>query len=286
MSWINYHGHSNYCDGHGRIEEYIQSAIDLHMPAIGISSHAPVPFDCFWTMKEKDLSLYLKELEDLKVKYKDKIDVYKSLEVDYIPGVAGPSIVKEKELPLDYLIGSIHFVDSFKDGTPWGIDGNFDDFDAGLQQIFYGDIKTAVQQFYFLTREMIKQGGFDIIGHMDKIKMHNVTEVLFNENEDWYQQELDETLDLIAKNNIIVEINTKSFKKNGLLFPGKEYFSILKSKGIGITINSDAHYPADLQSNFSFVANELLNVGFSTVKEFMYGEWIDVSFHSNGLSYK
>ncbi len=209
-----------------------------------------------------------------------------SLEVDYIPGLAGPSIVKKNELPLDYLIGSIHFVDSFKDGTPWGVDGNFDDFNEGLQKIFNGDIKLVVQRFYQLTREMINLGGFDIIGHMDKIKMHNVTKMLFNEKEEWYQQELEETLDLIAKNNIIVEINTKSFKKNGLLFPGKEYFSTLKSKGIGITINSDAHYPDDLQSDFSFVANELLNVVFSTVKEFMNGEWIDVSFHSNGLIYK
>ncbi len=285
MSWINYHGHCNYCDGHGRIEEYIKSAIELNMPAIGISSHAPVPFDCFWTMKEEDLPLYLKELDDLQMKYKEKISVFKSLEVDYIPGLAGPAVIENLDLSLDYLIGSIHFVDNYKDGTPWGIDGNFEEFDDGLQRIFNGNIKSAVQRFYQLTREMIQNGGFDIIGHVDKIKMHNVSKELFNESEPWYQQELEETLDMIAKNNIIVEINTKSFQKNGLLFPGKEYFSLLKSKGIAVTINSDAHYPSDLENSFPYVANELLKVGFCTLNEFIEGEWKEVAFHSEGLSY-
>ncbi len=282
MSWTNYHGHCNYCDGHGYMEEYIEEAIKLGMPMIGISSHAPVPFDCFWTMKQEQLEKYFIDIKKLKEKYVDKIKILKSLEVDYVPDVTGPALFLDT-YSLDYTIGSIHFVDWFSDGRAWGIDGSFNEFDEGLQKIFRGDIKAAVKRFYELSREMINHGKIDIIGHIDKIKMHNKTKVLFEEHESWYQEELQKTFDILAKNNIIVEINTKSYQKNGLIFPGVEYFSLMKDKGISVTINSDAHYPADLISGFSAVASELLKAGYQTLKVFGENQWIDVAFNEKGL---
>ncbi len=283
MRWTNYHGHCNYCDGHGSIEEYINAAINLGMPMIGISSHAPVPFDCFWTMKAEALKDYFSEIDVLKEKYRGKIQILKSLEIDYVPNITGPSLFFDK-YNLDYAIGSIHFVDWISDGNGWGIDGSFDEFNEGLQKIFDGDVKAAVKRFYELSREMIDNGKFSIIGHLDKIKMHNVTKVLFEEKEKWYQEELVKTFDLLSKNNIIVEINTKSYKRNGLIFPGVEYFSMMQRKGISVTINSDAHYPSDLITGFSFVASELLKAGYQTLKVFDDHKWIDVTFNQNGIN--
>ena len=283
MSWTNYHGHCNYCDGHGQIETYIQQAIKNKMSKIGISSHAPVPFDCFWTMKPEKLVIYLDEIKQLKKKYKSEIEVLTSLEVDYIPNVTGPNFEFLKGINLDYKIASIHFVGQYKNGEHWPVDGSFDEFKKGLNQVFNGNVKDLVQHFFKLSREMINTQDFDIIGHFDKIKMHNLTEVLFDENSDWYKNELEETLDCIASKNIIVEINTKSFEKNGLLFPGVSLFPIMLHKGIGVTINSDAHYPDKLELGYEFVADELYKAGYRTLKEYSAGEWIDVDFDKNGL---
>ncbi len=282
MGWTNYHGHCNYCDGHGKMEEYIQYAIKNKMPVIGFSSHAPVPFDCFWTMKEKNLSLYLQELDALKKKYSRDIAVLCSLEMDYIPEIGGFNPILN-EVNLDYKIGSIHFMGQFNDGEYWAIDGSFEEFKKGLNEIFRGDIELLVKRFYQLNREMIEKQNFEIIGHLDKIKMHNIVEPLFDEHAPWYRQEINTTLDLIAEKNIIVEINTKSYEANGLLFPGVDLFPLLKQRNIPVTINSDSHYPEKQQCGFTYVAEELYQAGYRYLREYKDGQWIDLSFNKNGL---
>ncbi len=283
MTWTNYHGHSNYCDGHGNIEEYILKAIEYKMPVIGISSHAPVPFNCFWTMKKDRLKEYDKEVQDLKEKYNDKITVLKALELDYLPAYGGFNKSVLDNIQLDYRIGSIHFIDRFKNGESWGIDGSFDEFKQGLKEIFNNDIKAVVKRFYELTKEMITTQQFEILGHFDKIKMHNVTEQLFDESDEWYIEEIESVLRLVAERDIIVEINTKSYEKNGLLFPGPEIFPLLRKYNIPITINSDAHYPEKLEASYLEVAHFLLDAGMTHLKEYKLGKWCDVEFNKEGL---
>ncbi len=285
MIWTNYHGHCNYCDGNGKIEEYVQKAIELKMPVIGISSHAPVPFDCFWTMKEDSLLSYDREVEQLKSRYSDKIRILKGLELDFIPHWGGFNKQVLENIDLDYRIGSIHFVDRLSNGDFWSIDGSFDEFKVGLKDIFKNDIKAAVKRFYELTREMIKSEQFEIIGHFDKIKMHNISEPLFNESDDWYLKEVESVIELIKQKDIIVEINTKSFARNGLLFPGSGIFSMLKKYDIPVTINSDAHFPDKLQSSYSEVADLLLDAEIIKLREYKNETWCDVNFTKEGLKW-
>ncbi|WP_282038816.1 histidinol-phosphatase [Saccharicrinis aurantiacus] len=285
MSWTNYHGHSKYCDGHGEIESYIQSAIKLGMPVLGVSSHAPVPFECFWTMKPESLSNYNAELIALQGKYEGKIKLLRSLEVDYVPKQIGPNTDYIKALQLDYIVGSIHFIKQLNNGEYWAIDGSFEEFQQGLNEIFNGDVKAVVQEFYRLNREMIDTQDFEIVGHLDKIKMHNATEVVFNETDQWYKNEVIETLKSIATKDLIVEINTKSLERNGLLFPGIEWFSTMCEMGIKVTINSDAHFPEKLIEGFEFVAEELLKAGYTHLSEYIDGQWQQVLFTKHGIQW-
>lgn len=285
MSWTNYHGHCNYCDGHAQMEEYIIAAIEKNMRTIAFSSHAPVPFDCFWTMKREELTNYLTDIEKYRIKYKSQINILSSLEIDYIPDLTGANAPLLKDLKLDFKIGSIHFVDNFKGGQPWNIDGSFVDFMKGINNVFQGNVKNAVKRFWQLNREMVLTQGIDIVGHLDKIKMHNIPEPLFDEKADWYLHEVEETLDVLKKKEVIVEINTKSFERNGLLFPGEELFELMHNKGVSVTINSDAHYPDKLTTGFEFVAEALLKAGYNTLKEYSNGKWIDVPFNKNGISW-
>ncbi len=285
MSWTNYHGHCKYCDGNGEIEDYILQAISNNMPVIGISSHAPVPFDCFWTMKPESLEEYIKDIKNCRNKYSNKIEVLTSLEIDYIPNVTGTNSPLINKVSLDYIIGSIHFVDHFNGGEPWNIDGNVQDFKRGLEEIFNGDIVAAVKRFYQLNREMISTQDIDIIGHFDKIKMHNVDKPLFKENEAWYIEEVEKTLDLIKDKGVIVEINTKSYEKNGLLFPGVEMFPLLFKRSIPVTINSDAHFANKLEVGYSYVAEKLYEAGYRTMREYKNGLWQDIEFNKDGLKW-
>src|SRR5688572_6616337 len=100
--WANYHTHSNYCDGKGELAEYVTAAREKNIISLGFSSHAPVPFDCKWCMPKARLDGYLEEIEGLKKSNRD-IEIYKGLEIDFIPGVVSPN---DFDQLLDFTIGS------------------------------------------------------------------------------------------------------------------------------------------------------------------------------------
>ena len=53
---------------------------------------------------------YLQEIKRLKQKYSDQLEIYAGLEIDYLDETYNASIPYFQELPLDYRIGSIHFL--------------------------------------------------------------------------------------------------------------------------------------------------------------------------------
>ena len=130
--WSNFHMHCNYCDGKAEMIEYVQQAKSMGMLSIGFSSHAPVSFPCLWCMKAEKFDSYLQSIETLKDSVSG-IEIYKGLEVDFIPGIVS---VENFRKDLDYTIGSIHFVDRYPDGRPWEIDGMHTLFLDGLEKIF------------------------------------------------------------------------------------------------------------------------------------------------------
>ncbi|MFW5753341.1 MAG: histidinol-phosphatase, partial [Marinilabiliaceae bacterium] len=202
--WPNYHGHCNYCDGQGDPEAYIQQAIKMGMPRLGISSHAPVPFYTSWNMAQSRLSQYLPELSKLQQKYDNEIELLRSLEVDYIPDMMGPAHENIVNAGLDYVVGSVHFVATFPDGNHWSIDDSTDDFARGINEIFGGDIRKTVTRYFELQMEMLEDQPPHILGHMDKIRMHNKNRFFFDEKDDWYVDLVRKTLKRAAEKGTVV----------------------------------------------------------------------------------
>lgn len=273
----NYHCHSHYCDGTEVPESYIVAAIEKQMQGIGFSSHSPVPFASSWNMPQTRLAGYLAEIDRLKVKYADRIQVFKSLEVDYVPGLVGPESAWVKQAELDYVIGSVHYTQPLPDGTWWSIDDHLGAFLNGLKQVYDNDIQKAVKYYFALQRQMIQTECPHIIGHFDKIKMHNRLQPLFDETAEWYRTEVRHLLEVIAQTGCMVEINTKSFEGNGLLFPGVEHFDWLRELAIPLVINSDSHHPNHLTSGFQFVADHLLAHHINEVHVLAPSGWLSMS---------
>src|ERR1041385_6415690 len=155
--WTNYHCHTNFCDGKKPVAEVVAHAKSIGMPAIGLSSHAPLPFPNKWSMKPGTFNNYLEEIDRAKEQNRG-IEVYAGLEVDFIPGKISPFDFKDR---LDYTIGSVHFVND-----TWEIDNTYDVFMEGLTGIFGGSIRNAVARYYELTREMVKTTPPTIVGHI------------------------------------------------------------------------------------------------------------------------
>lgn len=278
--WTNFHTHSHYCDGKGAIKDYVEAAKKAGVGSIGFSSHAPIPFPCKWCMKKEALPAYLREIESLKLTFPE-IEIYKGLEIDFIPGIISPGDYKPY---LDYTIGSIHFVDSF-DGKPWEIDGSHQGFREGLHSIFQNNIRAAIGRYYDLTREMILQAPPDVLGHLDKIKIQNKEDTPFAESAAWYKDEIDKTLKVIKDSRVIVEVNTRGIyqKKSVHTYPSPWILEKIHERNIPITLSSDTHHPDDLINEFQSTASLLNDIGFKKITILRGGIWKPMSFDQHGI---
>ena len=213
MKLFNLHTHTHFCDGSEAPENYVKKAIELGFYSLGFSGHSPLPFENEFAIPENKLLDYASEINRLKEVYKDQIEIYLALEYDYIPGMLDDFSIFEKQIKPDYIIGSIHLVRNGDTGELWFTDGpKQQTYDDGLSAIFDNDIRKAVSAFYHQTNQMIETQKFDIVGHLDKIIMHN-KDRFFTEDEPWYVSLVDETLDLVKSKNLILEVNTRGIYK-------------------------------------------------------------------------
>jgi len=277
MLLTNYHSHTRYSDGSSNPLEYIEQAIEIGFKAYGFSCHAPVTFPCKWTIAPEELDDYLTEIDSLKTQFANKLEIYKSLEIDYFPSNPLSQPENYQKLGLDYVIGSVHFVDNLKNGEAWNIDTSKRIFDDGMLEIFGGDGKKAVTKFYALTIEMLEITKPTIIGHLDKIKMFNIDNRYFSDNEQWYKDLLEPVLAKIAELGTIVEVNTRGLYRNKTkdYYPSDYVLTRCLELGISVTINSDCHKPQEVALGITEAREQLKSLGFKSVRILLKNKWID-----------
>lgn len=279
MHKANHHAHTHFSDGQFEPERYVKEALDQNMEIYGFSDHAPIPNKYIGAMSLAGLQEYLNEIDRLKQKYQGQIQLYKSLEVDYIPGFINIHTDYIQAADLDYTIGAVHFVDFFPDGRPWGFQSSHKNFQLGVEKIFKGNIRACVHRYYELLREMIVEACPDVIAHLDRIKKLNGNNRYFNEDAPWYRAEVGYTLELIADNNAILEVNTKGYytKETDETYPGKNILEIAKDLDISVHLASDAHHPADIRKGFDYAASVLREIGYTSCKVLNHGEWQELA---------
>jgi histidinol-phosphatase (PHP family) len=275
----NHHTHSLYSDGSSQPEEYITAAIEKGFKLLGFTEHSPLPFENTFSFKNENKEEYIALMGSLKQKYSGQIAVYSGMEMDYIPGMSENFSKVKAEYKLDYLIGSVHLVRPENNDELWFTDGpDYRTYDQGLNELFGGDIRKAVTTYYNQINEMIENQHFDIIGHFDKIKMHN-RDRFFREDETWYTDLVNETLALIQDRDIIVEVNTRGIYKqrSETTYPGLEILKQIKVMRIPVMVNSDAHKIHELDGEFKYGFTLLKEAGIDEVVYFKGNGW---SFHS------
>ena len=285
LFWVNHHSHCNFCDGSDEPEAYVMAAISDRFAGYGFSSHAPVPGrNVAWAMRLEKLSDYLKEVRRLREQYADRLSLALSLEVDFVPGVIGPSSPHIKACGLDYTIGSVHFVDVLPDGSGWEIDGSEDLFRTGVDSLFEGDVKAAVRRYHALTRQMLVEDRPDVVGHVDKIKMHNTDFRYFDPADRWYRDEFAATLEAVAASGAIMEVNTRGMYrgKTPFPYPGPWALRMAKRLKIPVHLSSDAHRPDELQKDFGTAARVILAAGYTECRVYVDSQWQDVRITHNG----
>lgn len=275
MNLTNYHSHCSFCDGRAPLEEFVKEAIRQGFYSYGVSSHAPLPFPTQWTMEWEQMEAYLDEFKNLRSKYADEIELYVGLEIDYLNEESNPSVARFTELPLDYRIGSVHLLYDAA-GEVVDIDCSPAVFKERVDRHFNGDVLRVIRMYFDRLFRMVELGGFDILGHADKMHYNASCYHPGLLDEPWYEALMKDYFSLVASRGYLVEINTKAYDSLGTFYPNSRYWELMKEYQIKILVNSDAHYPERINAGRMEALRLLQAKGFAAVAELHQGSWREV----------
>lgn len=256
----NFHSHTRFCDGHAPMDEFVDAARTAGLKHYGFSPHSPFPHPSPCNMADEAVRPYIAEVDRLKNIAPD-LHLYASMEIDYISPDFGPHIDRFQCIPLDYRIGSVHFVRT-QDGRYVDCDGSPERFVSYLREHFQSDLRYVVEKYYEQVLMMIERGGFDILAHFDKIGFnasHADSEI---EHYSWYEALIDDVIGRAASSGLVVEVNTKHYDKSKRFYPNLTLWlpKLIDAK-VDIAVNSDAHWPDKIEAGRNEAFDELKKSG-------------------------
>ncbi len=193
------------------------------------------------------------ELDKLRAANPD-VKIRAGIELDNDPesSAAGRSWVEKNWDKLDFVLGSVHYLD----------DPNqmFDSVPDGAEQFVGRDVNEVYRDYFRRIREIAATGLVDCLSHLDLIKIHghrpcgDVRSIV------------NETLDFIRSRNLAIELSTAGWRKPvDELYPSDEIIRLAIKKGIPFTTASDAHSHAQLAENYDRLAEKMAGLGIREV---------------------
>lgn len=235
-----YHTHTKRC-GHaiGEDEEYVIKAIDLGLKVLGFSDHAFLT-GISQPHSRGDFELfedYLKSINSLKDKYKDKIDIkvgfeaeYSDRFIDYYKG-----LLDSKKL--DYLILGQHF--------------DFDNTDRPTYIRQLHDDREALDKYVKQVEAAINSGLFKYIAHPDIFACMYKT---WNKD---CEEAARKICEMASKARIPLEVNCQlkiAYERHpdAIIYPFDEFWKIASEYDVDVVIGYDSHRPIDFDYDISF----------------------------------
>ena len=226
----NYHTHMYLCKhANGTVEDYVKEAINNNFTDIGMSDHAPwdMLHDRSVRMEVSDYPIYLKELNNSIEKYKDQINIYKGLEIEYFKNQ--DQTYKRLLEDVDYLTLGQHYIE----------------MNNSLISVYRIKSIQELTIYKDTIIEAMRKKYFKFISHPDifLFSQKNLSKEVL---------QLCEEIILAAKEeNVLLEINANGFRKGSFMvdgeerfkYPRQEFWELVKKHDVSCLISSDAHDP-------------------------------------------
>jgi histidinol-phosphatase (PHP family) len=250
---VDLHNHTPLCNhAIGSPREFVLEAIKQGIDIYGFSDHAPMDFDKKYRMNFEDMTKYEAEIRELKEEFSDKIDIRLGYEVDFTP------VVDERVLKadVDYLIGSVHFLDN------WGFDNP-----EFIKEWKNRNVDDIYKEYFYLIEQMAKSAKFQIVGHLDLIKVFG-----YKPKKDIKSLAKD-AISAIKRANMSVELNVAGWRKPVKeLYPSRELLEVCYEKDIPITFGSDAHKLEDIGYKYKEALNLAKEIGYKACVSYINKE--------------
>ncbi len=244
------HMHTARCKhADGSPEDYVHAAIAKGLPAMCFTDHAPIAkdVDTKHRMDWDELADYYAEVRALAKRFRDRIQIGVGLEVDWMPGFEDKAKEVCEAFPWDFLLGSVHFVDSSDEQKTW----------EELTYVIRQDIDPAsdlMHRYWKRWAEASQSGLFDCMSHADIYRSED--RLPHPQEMAWARQALDH----VKQMGIAVEFNTSLWRKGAkTCYPAPWLLEEVLKRGIPMSCASDAHHAYQVGDSFEKLHEALLH---------------------------
>ncbi len=246
----DYHMHTPLCrHATGEPLEFAAHAIAAGLAEIGFSDHNPMMEDDFddWRMRLGQLDEYIALVGQAR-SAQPSLRIAIGLELDYLPGQEDWIVELAGRHQWDYLIGSVHYIES-----GWDIDNP-----SKLARWENRDVAEVWSAYYDRLTRAAESRLFDIIGHVDLCKKFG-----FSPRED-FMPVAQRFLEAAASHGVAIEINTAGLRKPcHEMYPSHAILETARRLRVPITFGSDAHAPEEVGADFDRALALAINCGYT-----------------------
>lgn len=255
---INYHIHTVFSDGDSSIMDYCETAIQRGFEEIAFTDHLTVFPDGSTenhSLNTSKIENYVKEVKAASGKYGGSVTIKLGVEVDYIPG--NEKIVEKilKSYDFDLVIGSVHFVEGVC-------------IDSSRQRVLVEKMvredgfDSLYSKYLDLVGMAVETGFFDIVGHIDLVKIWG-----FNPSNGFEDEQ--KVLELIRRKRLCLEVSSRGLRQPvNSIYPSPRILKKAFELGIPITIGTDAHSIGEIDYAYNVLIEYIGTIGYDHITVF------------------
>lgn len=270
---IDSHSHTFYSKhAKGSVDELVRASIAAGVSILTITDHAPFPIDRDNRLLSSELDRYFADIEKARHAYQGEITLLRGLELDYMPGTDGYNRDMLARYPVDFVLGSVHYVEV--PGEPM----------VKVWELPRLAGEAFLDRYFAYLEGLVECGLFDAVGHADTLLRGLPEEV--------YLRRFEPLLKPLARSGMAFELNASGLRKSSLSlqtgqeiqglwsYPSRQLLPMLIAHGVPLTIGSDTHAPQDAGAGLAELMNALRPLGLQRVSYYNRRKRIDVDVDS------
>lgn len=266
---IDSHCHSFYSKhAVGTIDELVCASIAAGVTVLTITDHAPFPVDAQNRLLESELESYFTDIDKAQQAYKGEITLLRGLELDYMPGTERHNRQLLARYPMDFVIGSIHYVTVADEPM------------VKVWELPRLATDSFLDKYFAQLEALLESQLFDAVGHADTL--------LRAIPEDVFLRRFEPLIAPLVRSGIAYELNASGLRKSSLdpttgkeiagrwSYPSRALLEKLLRNNVPLTIGSDAHDPRDAGMGIAELMKALRPLGLQSISYYHQRQRIDV----------
>jgi len=258
---LDYHVHESYSSDarEATVEAYARAAEAKGVEEIAFTTHLIITGpDADFGVQPEELPMYVRGIREAQDDTDVRLRV--GLEADYFPEVERELETLLDEHPLDYVLGSTHYIH----GVDVGSRRQFPRFFGGRSLV------EAVDEYFSVFKQAVESGFFDVMAHPDYFR--KFLSLVREDPITWeeFGTVVYEAFDSMAEHGVGFEVNTSCHRHGiGENYPIQGFINQAYEAGVrSVTVGTDSHDPQILGYRTLEALESLREAGYRTLSTY------------------